>query len=126
MSYLIVNVSHRGEDLDSVPGRPDLRCVDGRLLRPGTYASQVQQITAPDTVDGRQVTIGYHAVLWPMDRHAPLYEQRPQLFGPFVSRARAEAFILEVSTEVEPFEGARPGVLPPGSYTDPGGITAWW
>ena len=107
MSYQIVSVSRRGGVPNAAREGQEIRCVDGRPLRAGTYASQVKPVLSAHEANATLETLGFHAVLWPMDQHAPLYEERPQRFGPFASRARALAFILEVGTEVQPTTAAR-------------------
>lgn len=106
MSYLIVSVSHRSERDVVASSRQPRRSLDGRPLRPGTYASQIKEILSEHPVDGRYLPCGYRVMLWPMDQHAPLHEAVPLEFGPFVSRARAASFILEIGTEVKPAEGS--------------------
>jgi hypothetical protein len=118
MSYLIVSVSHRSDPNFIPSNRPPRRSLDGRLLQAGTYASQVKEILSEQPIDGRYISCGYHVVLWPMDQHAPLYETLPLQFGPFPSRARAEAFVREVSTEVKPVEDARAPARAPASQPD--------
>ncbi len=108
MSYLIVNVAR--QRFAVTPAEPVCHCLDGRPLRPGTYASLVKEVVSTQPVNQPRVRSAYHAVLWPMDQHAPLYEARPHYFGPFSSRAHAEAFVLDVSSVVEPVEALRLGV----------------
>lgn len=101
MTYWVVNVARASSRSAGTVGPERYTCVDGSLLEPGAYATVVVELPPSQAPNGSSLARGYYAVFWPMDLESPIYDARPQYFGPFASRALADALIFEVSSGTE-------------------------
>lgn len=111
MNHLFVEVSASVIQADAESATPQYRCVDGRNLRPGVWATIVYELSALQTDGGRALAGGFYAVLWPMGEGAPRYDEGPFYFGPFASKRAADALIGDVSARAgESIQGIESGV----------------